>query len=158
MTGPDAVSAGAAWTTKSAGETRQVGNLIGRTLEQGDVVLLNGDLGAGKTTLTKGIADALGVAEEVQSPTFTVVAEYPAPLLGRDGWLVHADLYRLAGAGDLDSIGLDEILDREDAVVVIEWPERAGAALRDARLAIQIDHAGDQRVIRVADASTGARP
>jgi tRNA threonylcarbamoyladenosine biosynthesis protein TsaE len=137
----------AAWTTRTAGETREVGREIGAGLRAGDVVLLHGDLGAGKTTLTKGLAEALGVAEEIQSPTFTVVAEYPAPALGPDGWLVHVDLYRLA-AGDLDSIGLDEVIDREDAVVVIEWPERSASASAAARLLVEFVQHGDVRTIK----------
>ena len=147
--------AGTTWSTNSADETRAVGRDIGRSLQRGDVVLLHGDLGAGKTTLTKGIADQLGVVDEIQSPTFTVVAEYPAPLLGRGGWLVHVDLYRLAGAGDLASIGLEEVLERDDAVVVIEWPERAAQAVHAARLMIQIDQHGDRRTISLTGASPG---
>lgn len=138
------------WTTTSAEETTSVGREIGRQLAAGDVVLLRGDLGAGKTTLAKGIADALGVAEEVQSPTFTVIAEYRAPNLGNDHWLVHVDLYRLTGQGDLASIGLDEVLDRDDAIVVIEWPERAHRAAMAARLLVRIDGAGETRTIRAS--------
>jgi tRNA threonylcarbamoyladenosine biosynthesis protein TsaE len=146
-----------AWTTDSPQETRAVGREIGAGLRTGDVVLLHGDLGAGKTTLTKGIAEALGVAEEVQSPTFTVVAEYPAPALGRDSWLVHVDLYRLAGDGDMDSIGLDEVLEREDAVVVIEWPERAARSSLAARLLVEIVQQGDDRAISATDLSGEGR-
>jgi tRNA threonylcarbamoyladenosine biosynthesis protein TsaE len=138
------------WTTTSAEETRGVGRSIGQTLGPGDVVLLQGDLGAGKTTLTKGIADALGVAEEIQSPTFTVVAEYPAPGLGPQCWLVHVDLYRLAGARDLASIGLEEALDRDDAVVVIEWPEHSAQAALGAQMLVHFKGTGDERTITVA--------
>jgi tRNA threonylcarbamoyladenosine biosynthesis protein TsaE len=95
----------------------------------------------------------LGVREEVQSPTFTVIAEYPAPSLGRDCWLVHVDLYRLDGGAAIATIGLDEVLDRDDAVVVIEWPDRAGHDVQRAQLTIRIDQRGDNRTISV----TGAR-
>ena len=141
---------GMGWTTTSAEETRAVGQSIGQTLSPGDVVLLHGDLGMGKTTLTKGIADALGVAEEIQSPTFTVVAEYPAPGLGTECWLVHVDLYRLAGVRDLASIGLEEVLDRDDAAVVIEWPERSEQISLEAQMLVHINGTGDERTITVA--------
>jgi tRNA threonylcarbamoyladenosine biosynthesis protein TsaE len=139
------------WSTGSPAETQAVGRELGLGLRLGDVVLLHGDLGAGKTTLTKGIAEALDVAEEIQSPTFTLVAEYMAPALGRDGWLVHVDLYRLTGEPDLESIGLDEVLDRGDAVVVIEWPERSARASLAARIIVEIAQDGDDRVIRMTN-------
>ena len=148
----------AIWSTGSTDETRQVGRELARSLEGGDIVLLHGDLGAGKTTLTKGIADGLGVSEEIQSPTFTMVAEYPAPNLGRAGWLAHIDLYRLSGTDDLDSIGLDELLNRDDAVVVVEWPERAGNVLPGARLLVQIAGDGGQRTINATDLRAESRP
>ena len=134
-------------STKSADETRAVGRQLGRTLRPGDVVLLHGDLGAGKTTLTKGIADELGVVDVVQSPTYTVVAEYQAPALGRNCWLVHVDLYRLDG--ESATVGLDEVLDRDDAVVVIEWPERVAQIAQRAKLTVRIDQRGDDRTINV---------
>jgi tRNA threonylcarbamoyladenosine biosynthesis protein TsaE len=148
----------AIWSTGSTDETRQVGRELARSLEGGDIVLLHGDLGAGKTTLTKGIADGLGVSEEIQSPTFTMVAEYPAPNLGRAGWLVHIDLYRLSGTDDLDSIGLDELLNRDDAIVVVEWPERVGNILHGARLLVQIAGDGGQRTINATDLRSENRP
>lgn len=136
--------------TRSAAETRQLGRELGGSLLAGDLVLLYGDLGAGKTTLTKGIGEALGVGDEIQSPTFTVVAEYPAPGLGVGGWLVHVDLYRLAGDGNLASIGINEVLERDDAVLVVEWPDRFGQDV-SARLSIQIERNGDERLISVID-------
>lgn len=136
--------------TRNAAETRQLGRELGGSLHAGDLVLLYGDLGAGKTTLTKGIGEALGVGDEIQSPTFTVVAEYPAPGLGVGGWLVHVDLYRLGGDANLASIGIDELLDREDAVMVVEWPERIDRQV-SARLSLQMEQLGDERLISVVD-------
>jgi tRNA threonylcarbamoyladenosine biosynthesis protein TsaE len=91
----------------------------------GDLVLLRGDLGAGKTTFAQGIARGFGVSDPVQSPTFTLIAEYDAPALGPDGQLIHVDLYRLDGSADVESIGLDQYFERDGCVTVIEWPDRA---------------------------------
>jgi tRNA threonylcarbamoyladenosine biosynthesis protein TsaE len=111
--------------TDAPEETTALGARVGRGLRAGDVVLLRGDLGAGKTHFARGIAAGLGISGPVPSPTFTLVYEY-------DGWnaagehvpLAHIDLYRLGEGGDLDSIGLDDYLGGMWAVV-IEWPERA---------------------------------
>lgn len=116
-----------------------LGCRIGLQLRGGDVLLLHGDLGAGKTTLVQGIAHALGVAEPVQSPTFTVVGEHE----GRDadGTLVrlyHLDLYRLNDPDELETLGYDQFLQPEQGVSLIEWPERAGNWLPDRFLLVQI--------------------
>ena len=110
--------------TRTATETQALGTALAADLRGGDVVLLRGDLGAGKTTLAQGIARGLGVPGAVQSPTFTLIAEYDAPGLGPDGRLVHVDLYRLESAADVASIGLDDYLDHPATVTVVEWPER----------------------------------
>ena len=131
-------------TTGSEGETRSLGAAIAPWLEPGDVVLLHGDLGAGKTTFAKGIASALGVAAVVSSPSFAIVNEYEIPDHGKIARLVHLDLYRLDEA-DLDSIGYDDLLASTGTVTLIEWPERAGAHLPDRYLLVEIANAGDQR-------------
>jgi tRNA threonylcarbamoyladenosine biosynthesis protein TsaE len=126
--------------THSAAETRAVGAALARLLPPGAVVLLHGDLGAGKTTLTQGIAHGLGIREPIQSPTFTLVGEH-------DG-LYHLDLYRLAGEDDLDSFGWDHYLSPADAITVVEWPERAGSWLPEEYLLVQMEVTGpDQRRI-----------
>lgn len=130
--------------SRSADETRTIGVRLGRSLRSGDVVLLHGDLGSGKTTLTQGIAQGLGVAGEVRSPTFTLVGEHAghtahgAPLL-----LYHLDLYRLPGPEELESFGFEEYLTPTGGVAVIEWPERAGDWLPDAYLLVRLDQLGD---------------
>lgn len=96
------------------------GESLGRALTAGDVLLLSGDVGAGKTTLAQAIARGYGVAEPVTSPTFTVVHEYETPR----GVLRHADLYRLRGPQELDVLGWDELV-AGDAPMLVEWPERA---------------------------------
>jgi tRNA threonylcarbamoyladenosine biosynthesis protein TsaE len=107
-----------AFTTASEAETSKVGEELARLVGPGDVILLEGELGAGKTAFVRGLARGLGApAEEVSSPTFTLVQEYR----GRATTLYHVDLYRLEPR-EVDDLGLDEL--SEGAVVAIEWAER----------------------------------
>jgi len=126
---------------ESAAEMQHFGERIAAGLAIGDVLMLHGDLGAGKTTLTQGIAAGLGVDGTVQSPTFTLVREHR----GREMMLYHLDLYRLADPDELESLGYEVYLDPPDGVSVIEWPERAGDWLPDAFTLVQIDHLGGDR-------------
>jgi tRNA threonylcarbamoyladenosine biosynthesis protein TsaE len=111
------------WISFNEQETFDFGVRIGEQLSGGEIVLLNGPLGAGKTVLVKGVARALGLDEEdVTSPSFTLVNLHQGRLL-----LYHIDLYRLdEGASAAHAVDLDEILTDEDAVVIIEWGERLG--------------------------------
>jgi tRNA threonylcarbamoyladenosine biosynthesis protein TsaE len=118
--------------THSAEETRGVGRALGAILGPGDIVLLAGGLGAGKTELAKGIAAALGVTEAVVSPTFTLERRYQ----GRTR-LVHVDLYRLDRAQELLDLGLEE--DADDAVTVVEWGDIAAVHLPRERLEVRLD-------------------
>ena len=105
--------------TQSEAETMAVGAAVAATLPPGAVLLLHGDLGAGKTAFVRGMASGLGLdPDEVTSPTFTLVHEYRG---GRVP-LYHADLYRLPGGSALDDLGLDEVA--EDGILAVEWPER----------------------------------
>jgi tRNA threonylcarbamoyladenosine biosynthesis protein TsaE len=127
--------------------TQRIGERIGEQLLVGAVVLLHGDLGAGKTTLTQGIARGLGVTGYVQSPTFTLVSEHEGSGLK----LYHLDLYRLSDESELESFGYDQYLAPSDGVSVIEWPERAGTWLPDSYMLVELTHAGDeQRTLRVS--------
>jgi tRNA threonylcarbamoyladenosine biosynthesis protein TsaE len=111
------------WIASNEGETFDLGVRIGEQLSGGEIILLNGPLGAGKTVFVKGMARALGLdAEEITSPSFTLVNLHQGRLL-----LYHIDLYRLEeGARAAHAVDLDEILTDENAVVVIEWGERLG--------------------------------
>lgn len=121
--------------TGAESETREYGRSLGATLTPGDVVCISGRLGAGKTVLCRGIAEGLGVDPElVSSPSFAIVNEYR----GRCD-VLHLDFYRLSGAEELERIGWSDYLER-DAVMLIEWPEIAEAALPAKRINITITH------------------
>lgn len=118
----------------AAADVERLGAILAAALRCGDVVALEGTLGAGKTTLARGLIRALtSPDEEVPSPTFTLVQTYEAPRLV----VSHFDLYRLKSAGEAEEIGLWEALDAGAAL--IEWPERLGDSLPPDRLAIEID-------------------
>jgi len=124
--------------TENPEATAAVGATLGRWLRDGDVVLLHGDLGAGKTTLAKGIATALRIDAVVASPTFALVNEYEAGLFAPATRLYHLDLYRLIDSNDLDSIGFADLASPRDGVTLVEWPERAIDALPASYLLIEI--------------------
>ena len=112
------------WLSAAAAETFSLGERVGKELVGGEILLLSGALGAGKTIFVKGIAAALGIdKEDVTSPSFTLVNPYEGRVT-----LYHIDLYRLdAGASAAHAVDLDELLTNENAVIVIEWAERLGA-------------------------------
>jgi len=126
--------------TESADETRSIAAEIGRVSLAGDVILLTGELGTGKTTFVQGLADGLGVSEAVTSPTFTLVHEY---LSGRLT-LIHVDPYRLETEREIVELGFDDWIDR-DAVLVIEWGERLGGLTPSGHLAVAIETLPDDR-------------
>ncbi len=136
----------------SGAAMRDLGKRLGRSLERGDVVLLHGDLGAGKTTFVQGLARAFAIEDLIQSPTFGIVSEHDG--VGNDGgrfMLYHLDLYRLEDVEELGSIGFDQYLDPAEGVSAIEWPERAGDWLPDRFILVRIDHAGaDVRLVTIA--------
>ena len=126
-----------ALTTTSEAETAAVGRELAMTLSVGDVVLLCGDLGAGKTAFVRGLAEGLGVqSDEVSSPTFTLVQEYRGGRLA----LFHVDLYRLDDPREIDDLGLDEIAD--EGVMAIEWADRHPRPPQGS-VRVSIEHAGD---------------
>ncbi|MEH0108295.1 tRNA (adenosine(37)-N6)-threonylcarbamoyltransferase complex ATPase subunit type 1 TsaE [Tersicoccus sp. MR15.9] len=128
------------WVTASAGQTQALARRIGRSLQAGDVLLLSGGLGAGKTTFTQGLGEGLGVRPGIISPTFVLVRIHPNLASGpRPGGpeLVHVDAYRLGSAAELADLDLDSSLD--DAVTVIEWGEGMAEELSESRLVITLD-------------------
>jgi tRNA threonylcarbamoyladenosine biosynthesis protein TsaE len=112
--------------SRSPEETSAFGSRLARCLRKGDTVCLFGDLGSGKTTFVKGIASGLGIPErDVTSASFTIVAEHAGALRGVPVMLYHIDLYRIAGAAELDSVGIDGYIGG-NGISVVEWAERLG--------------------------------
>lgn len=133
--------------TRSEDETRAEGAALARRLRPGDVVLLTGDLGMGKTVFARGLATGLGVGEdEVRSPSFTLVNRYRGRVL-----MYHVDLYRVDRLEDLDELGLDEIFGG-NAIVVVEWAERLGPYRPEGTVAVRLaDRGGNEREITIED-------
>ena len=127
----------------SAAETMRLGEKLGGFLAPGSVVALSGGLGAGKTCFTKGIALALGISDEITSPTYTIVREYEGAVPLR-----HIDTYRLSGEADFELIGGEELID-EDRVVVVEWPEKIARFLPQDTVFVDIEIYGEKRIIRI---------
>lgn len=123
--------------TNSPKQTEELGEKLGKMLEPADVVCLIGELGAGKTAFTRGLGRGWGTTARVTSPTFTLINEYARPSDGRI--LYHLDCYRLTNDDDVETIGLEDIL-AADGAVVIEWPQVASSWLPDDRLSIEIEH------------------
>jgi tRNA threonylcarbamoyladenosine biosynthesis protein TsaE len=130
------------FTTRSESETAAVGRELAPTLSEGGIVLLCGDLGAGKTAFVRGLAEGLGLEPaDVSSPTFTLVQEYRGGRMP----LLHADLYRLDDPREIDDLGLDELGSR--AVLAIEWADKL-PRLPVGAIVVRIEHAGEtERVV-----------
>lgn len=126
--------------TADSQQTSAIGQLIGRALIGGEVIELIGDVGAGKTTLTKGIAIGLNIDDPIQSPTFTISNRYVSP---RDLELVHYDFYRLQDAG-LMREELDEAIQDTRSIVVVEWGDIIADVLPSDRLTIRIIPTGEE--------------
>jgi len=135
--------------TASVAETEALAEGLAASLRGGEVVLLSGELGAGKTAFVRGLARGLGVdPQEVASPTFVLLTSYPGRLR-----LHHADLYRLAGDGDDRELGLEE-LPGPGAVLAIEWAERLSLRPWSRAIQVTLEHAGeDQRRVRIGEAA-----
>ena len=126
------------YITNSPAETEAIGSALGKIINPGTVIAYRGDLGAGKTAFTRGLAKGLGCSEIVTSPTYTIVNEY----LGGRIPLFHFDMYRLRSSDDLFDIGWDDYLDR-GGVCAVEWSENVDDAMEDAIL-VTIEKLGDE--------------
>lgn len=138
------------FATASPAETQAVAAAIATVVEAGDVILLSGDLGAGKTTFTQGFARALGVSDPVTSPTFTLLNEYHGRFR-----VLHADVYRLESLQEVIDLGIGELVE-EDSVALVEWGEAAAPAL-PGHLTIRIEHGegDDDRIITIDASGSG---
>src|SRR5690242_14010762 len=134
--------------THSAEDTTELGRRLAADLKPGTVVLLRGDLGAGKTTMVKGIAEGFKAAnaEDVTSPTFTLIHEYRGP----EVTLYHIDLYRIDTQRELDTLALDDLMSPQ-SILLIEWGEKFARFAKERNAEIAIEHkGGDERTITVA--------
>ncbi|HEY6305660.1 MAG TPA: tRNA (adenosine(37)-N6)-threonylcarbamoyltransferase complex ATPase subunit type 1 TsaE [Candidatus Angelobacter sp.] len=133
--------------THSADETTELGRRLAAELKPGSVVLLRGELGAGKTTLVKGIAEGFRAAEadRVTSPTFTLIHEYRGPQVN----LYHIDLYRVDTQRELDTLALDDLMDT-NSILLIEWGEKFARFVKERDVEIRLEHrGGDERVVNI---------
>ena len=130
--------------THDENETWAVAKRFAATLRPGDVVCLEGDLGAGKTTFTQGLCAALGAKRAVTSPTFCIVSEHPAA----DMLVVHMDLYRLNGEDDVLQIGWEDYIAR-GAVLVVEWPDRAGSLIPETARHVRFSYGAGETSCRI---------
>lgn len=126
-------------STENAEETIALGERLGALLGVGDVVALTGDLGAGKTTLVKGIAAGMGITADICSPTFTLIREHSGEVP-----LYHVDLYRLSGIVEVDTIGVEEYI-YGSGVTIIEWADRMQSLLPAERLDVELRIEGETR-------------
>lgn len=134
-------------TTGGPDETRRVGETLGAEVQAGDVVLLSGELGAGKTVFVQGVARGMGYEGQVSSKSFVIMGEYA----GRQK-LYHADLYRLDDPEQVEDLGLGEMT--EDGVLVVEWPERGDWALPKGDVLVRFEVAGEQERVLMIQAAT----
>jgi len=123
--------------TNSENETILEGEKLGRTLKPGAIIALHGELGAGKTAFTRGIASGLGISASVSSPTFTIANEYPGDIP-----LFHFDMYRLESESELFDIGWDDYHDR-DGVCVVEWSEKVPGAFPPDTVTVRFEKLGE---------------
>ena len=138
--------------TKSPEDTKELGAALASLVRSGDVILLAGDLGAGKTTFTQGFGRGLGVTDPITSPTFTLLRHHPGRLQ-----LLHADVYRLDHLEEISDLSLSELVE-EDSVAVVEWGDKAEAALPADFLEIRIefsDDSDDDRVFAMRPVGSG---
>ncbi len=130
--------------TSTPEQTRRLGAQIGRRVGTGTTIALRGSLGAGKTTLVKGIARSLQIQEAITSPTFTLISEYRGRRAGRPVTLCHIDLYRIVHPQEIEDLGLEEILSA-GSLSVIEWAEKAAGFLPDGTVYVDISITGNGR-------------
>lgn len=123
---------GKVFITNTFEETQKLGKDFAKSLRPGDVVCLYGDLGSGKTTFTQGLAEGLGIKQRIISPTFVIVRSYKLDVMS----FFHIDLYRVESEKDLEGLGIEEIINNKNNIVVIEWAEKLKDNLPQKRIDI----------------------
>ncbi len=133
---------------KNEQETERVGALLGRLMVCSEVLLLSGEMGTGKSVLTRGLAAQLGIDGPVPSPTFTILLIHESSKIN----LYHFDLYRLENEDELYEMGLDEMIPPDDGIAVIEWPQNCASAMPDKCFRVELEYvadAPDERVLNI---------
>lgn len=132
----------------SAGETIEFAQKFAQKLKGGEVIGLIGDLGSGKTTFVKGLAEELRVEENITSPTFVILKNYPAKIDQQKIDFVHIDAYRVESIEDIKSVGIEDYLERQDVVIVVEWAEKIKEMLPKNTIYLNFKHINeDERKI-----------
>ncbi|HEX8486170.1 tRNA (adenosine(37)-N6)-threonylcarbamoyltransferase complex ATPase subunit type 1 TsaE [Sphingomonas sp.] len=142
------------WVLADAPATEAFGRRLAGAVKPGDVITLSGELGAGKTSLARGLLAALGLAGEAPSPSFAIVQPYAPPEVRLP--VLHVDLYRIEDVREIDELGLDEA--RADSVLLVEWPERAGVDYWPDALALALEVEADGGRRLTARVPEGWRP
>lgn len=131
--------------SRTTEETTEFGKKLASQLKGGDILLLEGELGAGKTTLVKGLAVGLGIQNEITSPTFTLMNIYPVNS-DKIKTLVHIDTYRLKDKEELIEIGAEDYLGQPSTLCIVEWPEKIAGLLKDKKtITVTIEHSADNQ-------------
>jgi len=130
--------------TKSFEQTQSFAQEFANTLKGGDILLLFGDLGAGKTTFMQGVAKGLDISQTALSPTFIIMRSYEVSNNEEIKNLYHLDLYRINSEHDLDGLGMQEIFVDNKSIVAIEWPEKLGKMLPEKRIEIRLKYISDE--------------
>ena len=146
------MSAVVEWESIDESSLKRLAQTFAPLLGQGGVVLLEGDLGAGKTTFARALLSALGVGERIKSPTYSLLESYQVG----DFAAHHLDLYRIADVDELEWLGLPDLLD-PNSLMLVEWPERGSGALPPADLGFRFAHAGERRNVSVSAYSARGR-
>ncbi len=140
--------------TNNSKETKKLGKSLARVLKKGDLVCLYGDLGSGKTTFVQGLAEGLGIKQKIISPTFIIIKNYESPLRSalqnfegqaRVMNFYHIDLYRVENEKDLESLGIEEILNDSENIVVIEWAENLKEFLPKKRIDLKFAYESENK-------------